>query len=109
VRLSDKRRNCKGASGKTSGRSIFPNAPLRATSSTTMRSMSGAILKALPTCIYRTRRQVAFARGRKDLRKFTECDLGNAIVSTVGTRRNFYVWEGLPPSEGAGETILFPI
>src|SRR5208282_883180 len=31
---SDKR-SCKGAFGKTSGRSIFPNAPLRATSSAT--------------------------------------------------------------------------
>ena len=32
-----------GAFGKTSGRSIFPNAPLRATSSSPRRSMSGAI------------------------------------------------------------------
>jgi len=35
--------DCKGASGKTSGRSWFPNAPLRATSSCPTRSMSAAI------------------------------------------------------------------
>src|SRR5271156_1526849 len=66
--LGDRRRICKGAFGKTSGRSNFPNAPLRATSSASKRSMSDAIAKALPTCIDRTRSRVGFARDWKLLR-----------------------------------------
>ena len=61
------RGECKGASGKTSGRSIFRNAPLRATSSTKRRSRLAAISKALPTCINRTFEKVGFARHRKTL------------------------------------------
>jgi hypothetical protein len=60
-----------GAFGKTSGRSIFSNAPLRATSSATRRSMLAAISKALPPCIYRTHERVGFARVRKLLLKIT--------------------------------------
>jgi hypothetical protein len=70
ARLSDQRR-MQGAFGKTSGRSDFPNAPLRATSSDLRSSMSGAIAKTLPTCIPRTFRRVGFAQGRKLLREFT--------------------------------------
>src|ERR1039457_7202277 len=53
-----------GVFGKTSGRSIFPNAPLRATSSALRRSRLDAIAKALPTHIDRTERRVGFARDR---------------------------------------------
>ena len=70
-----KPRRCKGAFGKTSGRSIFPNAPLRATSSSTRRSMSDAISNILSTCIYRTPGRVGFARGGKLLLKIT--NIGN--------------------------------
>jgi len=61
---------CKGASGKTSGRSIFPNAPLRATSSGLKSCMSDAIAKALPTHVERTWSRVGFAWDRKLLRWF---------------------------------------
>ena len=59
--------NCKGALGKTSGRSIFRNAPLRATSSALKRSSSAAIRKTLGAHIQRTNERVAFARCRKTL------------------------------------------
>jgi hypothetical protein len=59
--------NCKGALGKTSGRSIFRNAPLRATSSDLERSSSAAIRKTLRAHIPSNRQQVAFARFRKTL------------------------------------------
>ena len=65
------KRSCNGAFGKTSGRSIFPNAPLRATSSATRRSMSDAISNILSTCIYRTPGRVGFARRGKLLLNIT--------------------------------------
>src|SRR5208282_466791 len=68
VRFRDQRSQCKGAFGKTSGRSIFPNAPLRATSSALRSSMLDAIAKALPARINRTQGRVGFALERKLLR-----------------------------------------
>ncbi len=62
---SDKRSKCKGAFGKTSGRSNFQDAPLRATSSNPTRSMSCAIAKALPMRMVRALGRVGFALGRK--------------------------------------------
>jgi len=68
---SDKRSMCKGAFGKTSGRSNFQDAPLRATSSDPTRSMSYAIPKALPMQMGRTPGRVGFALGRKLLLSVT--------------------------------------
>ncbi len=62
---SDKRSKCKGAFGKTSGRSNFQDAPLRATSSDPVRSMSCAIAKVLAMRKGRTLERVAFALRRK--------------------------------------------
>jgi hypothetical protein len=64
-------REMQGAFRKTSGRSIFPNAPLRATSSGLDRSMSVATRKPLRICIVRAKGRVGFALGRKLLRLFT--------------------------------------
>jgi len=81
-----------GAFGKTSGRSDFPNAPLRATSSATRRSMSDAIAKALPTCTLRTKEQVGFARPGKLLLSFTNrvyktvLQLGSRVTSVQNNR-----------------------
>jgi hypothetical protein len=49
----------------------FPKCPVARHFVCPRRSMSGAIAKALPTCIDRTLGQVGFALGRKLLRKFT--------------------------------------
>ena len=68
-------RKMQGAFGKTSGRSIFPNAPLRATSSALSRSMSRANRNALSVHIVETRKRVGFAEGRKLLRWFGEQNL----------------------------------
>ena len=63
--MVDQRRKGKGALGKTSGRSIFQDAPLRATSSVLKKSMSCAIANALTTGGGRTVGWVGFALGRK--------------------------------------------
>jgi hypothetical protein len=60
--------NCKGASGKTSGRSIFQNAPLRATSSAEGGSRWAAIAKPLGTGSELAFGRVGFARKGKSLR-----------------------------------------
>jgi hypothetical protein len=52
---------CNGASEKTSGRSIFPNAPLRATSSVLLISMPNAISKLLQNSAASGSAKVAFA------------------------------------------------
>jgi hypothetical protein len=52
---------CNGASEKTSGRSIFPNAPLRATSSVLFISMPNAISKLLQNSAAFYSLKVAFA------------------------------------------------
>ena len=74
--------NCKGALGKTSGRSIFRSAPLRATSSELERSSSAANRKMLRAHNLTTGEQVAFARCRKSL-------LAKSDINCVrdGTRR----------------------
>ena len=73
--MVDARSICKGASGKTSGRSCFPNAPLRATSSALTGSMSHAIANTLPICRNRILRRVGFALARKLLRKVYKLEM----------------------------------
>ena len=60
----------KGHRGKTSGRSIFQSAPLRATSSAQNSSISRAISKRLPPLASRTSRRVGFSLRGKLLRFF---------------------------------------
>jgi hypothetical protein len=60
--LVDKR-SCKGAFGKTSGRSIFQNAPLRATSSALGAACRLPFANAMPMCTGRVPGQVGFALG----------------------------------------------
>jgi hypothetical protein len=59
--LGDKGSFCNGASEKTSGRSIFPNAPLRATSSVLYVSISDAIPKVLQNSVAQLSAEVGFA------------------------------------------------
>ena len=77
--LVNKPWNCKGALGKTSGRSIFRNAPLRATSSALNGSSSAANRKTLRAHKERRREQVAFARCRKSL-------LAESNIGCIGCR-----------------------
>jgi hypothetical protein len=56
---------CNGACGKTSGRSIFRHAPLRATSSGLRRSIWWAILQTLARTHFENEKRVAFAPGGK--------------------------------------------
>jgi hypothetical protein len=87
--------------------------------------MSDAIAKALPTCIFRTRRQVGFALGRKLLLRFTNrlnllpyffrqapictasADFGHILKRKMASASCFSY--GCTHESGLGETIRFPL
>ena len=76
-----------GAFGKTSGRSFFPNAPLRATSSALSRSMSHANRKTLRTCTQRTPQRVGFARTPETFTFVCKLGCGNLFSSCNAASR----------------------
>lgn len=73
---AEKSSNCKGAFGKTSGRSIFRNAPLRATSSALKRSSWTAIRKTLSAHTRGTGELVGFARWPENFTRRTAITVG---------------------------------
>ena len=122
VRRSNSNGECKGAFRKTSGRSNFPNAPLRATSSYLNRSMFVANRNALLTRIDTAWEQVGFARGRKLLRSHRNilCRpaadfLNQRGIRKISKHRSFpgrsscVIRLGTRETIKLDETILFPL